>query len=231
MRTPDWSGIYRAREQSGRAGGGGARQVSRYDPIELPDRARGRGELVLRLAGPLEAENRFYLPMAAQLSSHRGARAGSPRSPAKRVFCASAWDGAVAQRSLIASDGRQLHLRLFLQRGTMERGLIAGSVSISSPATAVAPLALMTTRWLEAVPGAVRVNFSRHHRAAFDFAQAEDHRFGFDVRAKPSPTSPLAKSAIRGRRLAAAPHGEGAHDVDAIHVTATSPACGASRTL
>ncbi len=60
-------------------------------------------------------------------------------------------DGAVAQRSLVASDGRQHHLRLFLQRARWGVGLRGLRLDLFTSDGSSAPT-LLSTRWLEAVP-------------------------------------------------------------------------------
>ncbi len=121
--------------------------VSRYDPVELLIE-RGDGELVLRLAGPLEAE----IAYADDGSNfHLIERTAGPEIASEAGFLRVGMNGAMAQRSLIANDGRQLHLRLFLQPalwGTAHRGLRLDLFTSDGSGA----LALLATRWLEAVP-------------------------------------------------------------------------------
>jgi hypothetical protein len=125
----------------------GALAVSRYDPIELLIE-RSDGDLVVRLAGPLQAEI-VYADDGSNF--HLIEHTAGPEIASEVGFLRVGMNGAMAQRSLIASDGQQRHLRLFLQParwGAARHGLRLDLLTSDGNSA----LALLAARWLEAVP-------------------------------------------------------------------------------
>ncbi len=121
--------------------------VSRYEPIELAIE-RSDGDVVVRLAGPLQAEI-VYADDGSNF--HLIEHTAGPDIASESGFLRVGMDGAVAQRSLIASDGRQHHLRLFLRRALWGAGRHGLRLDLFTSDGSGALMLLSTTQ-LEAVP-------------------------------------------------------------------------------